>query len=240
MVCKSWPHMVTLSSTRECPNISETTQIPTPKPYIFSFLVSRTLWWYADHDNTEWSRPPYTRGDQIYWKSSRSPLIHLRYSCSLFHGLIDWLIDWLIIYGFTSRSRIFHLYGDITITGERLKNLGPCSAPRAFEQGGIFIVPRLMWHGTSVFPASIRRIALFSRLLRHTRGWGGSILTRILTGFVSWNMKMWWYIVMTIRGGPMDLNKKCCIISRFVEILTSKSEVQACEIPRQWPPLHVT
>jgi hypothetical protein len=26
--------------------------------------------------------------------------------------------DWLIIYGFTSRSRIFHLYGDVTIAGE--------------------------------------------------------------------------------------------------------------------------
>jgi hypothetical protein len=34
---------------------------------------------------------------------------------------IDWLIDWLIIYGFTSRSRIFHLYGDVTIAGEGLQ-----------------------------------------------------------------------------------------------------------------------
>jgi hypothetical protein len=33
------------------------------------------------------------------------------------HILVDWLIDWLIIYGFTSRSRIFHLYGDVTIAG---------------------------------------------------------------------------------------------------------------------------
>jgi hypothetical protein len=48
---------------------------------------------------------------------------------------------WLIIYGFTSRSRIFHLYGDVTITGEGLQNLGLCSALRAFEQGGIFIMP---------------------------------------------------------------------------------------------------
>jgi hypothetical protein len=35
---------------------------------------------------------------------------------------------------------IFHLYGDITITGEfGQQNLGLCSACRAFEQGGIFI-----------------------------------------------------------------------------------------------------
>ena len=50
----------------------------------------------------------------------------------------------LIIYCFTSRLRIFHLYGDVTITGEGLQNLGLCSALRAFEQGGIFIVPYLL------------------------------------------------------------------------------------------------
>jgi hypothetical protein len=42
------------------------------------------------------------------------------------------------------RSRIFNLYGDVTITGEGLQNLGLCSALRAFEHGGIFIVPHLL------------------------------------------------------------------------------------------------
>jgi hypothetical protein len=51
------------------------------------------------------------------------------------------MIDRLIDYCFTSRLRIFHLYGDVTITGEELQNLGLCSA---FEQGGIFIVPHLL------------------------------------------------------------------------------------------------
>jgi hypothetical protein len=33
--------------------------------------------------------------------------------------------DWLIVYDFTSRSRFFHLYGDVTITDEGLlQNLG--------------------------------------------------------------------------------------------------------------------
>jgi hypothetical protein len=59
-----------------------------------------------------------------------------------------------IIWGFTSRSRIFHLYGDITIAGDGLQNLSLCSVLRAFEQGGIFIVPHLLWHGTSVFLVS--------------------------------------------------------------------------------------
>jgi hypothetical protein len=34
--------------------------------------------------------------------------------------------------------------GDVTIAGEGLQNLGLCSALRAFEQGGIFIVPHLL------------------------------------------------------------------------------------------------
>jgi hypothetical protein len=49
-------------------------------------------------------------------------------------------IDSLIIYC----SRIFHLHGDVTITGEGLQNLDLCSALRAFEQGGIFIAPHLL------------------------------------------------------------------------------------------------
>jgi hypothetical protein len=87
------------------------------------------------------------------------------------------IIDWLIIYGFTSRSRSFYLYRDVTIAGEGLQNLGICSALRAFEQGGIFIVPHLLWNGTSVFPFSS-----FSCLLRHMRGCVRYIPTRILTG----------------------------------------------------------
>jgi hypothetical protein len=58
------------------------------------------------------------------------------------------MIDWLIIYSFTFpwfRSRIFHLYGDVTIAGEGMqKFLGLWSAFRAFEQGGIFIVPNII------------------------------------------------------------------------------------------------
>ena len=34
------------------------------------------------------------------------------------------------------------------------QSLNLCSALRAFEQGGIFIVPHLLWHGASVFPVS--------------------------------------------------------------------------------------
>jgi hypothetical protein len=49
---------------------------------------------------------------------------------------------------------MFYLYGDVTIAGEGLQNLGLCSALRVFQQGGILIVPHLQWRGTSVFPIS--------------------------------------------------------------------------------------
>ena len=63
--------------------------------------------------------------------------------------IIDWLFNVL-----RPAQEYFDLYGDVTIAGEGLQNLGLCSALRAFEQGGIFIVPHLLWQGTSVFPVS--------------------------------------------------------------------------------------
>jgi hypothetical protein len=36
-----------------------------------------------------------------------------------------------------------HKYGDVTIAGEGLQNLGLCSVYMAFEQGGIFVIPHL-------------------------------------------------------------------------------------------------
>jgi hypothetical protein len=42
----------------------------------------------------------------------------------------------------------------VTIAGEGLQYLGLCSALSVFEQGGIFIVPHLLWNGASVFPVS--------------------------------------------------------------------------------------
>jgi hypothetical protein len=50
----------------------------------------------------------------------------------------------LFAYCFTLRPGIVHLYGDVTIAGEGLQNLGLCSAFMVFQQGGIFIVPQLL------------------------------------------------------------------------------------------------
>jgi hypothetical protein len=50
--------------------------------------------------------------------------------------LIDYLLFYIPLKNFS--------HGDVTITDEALQNLGLCSALRAFEQGGIFIVPHLL------------------------------------------------------------------------------------------------
>jgi hypothetical protein len=63
-------------------------------------------------------------------------------------------MDRLILYCFTSRSRVFHLYGDVTIVCEGLQNLGLCSALRTFEQGGGSLSCHTCWERTSVFPVS--------------------------------------------------------------------------------------
>jgi hypothetical protein len=71
-----------------------------------------------------------------------------------------------------------HLYGDVTIAGEGLQNLGLCSALRAFGQEArvLYDVTLATTQGLN-FPGLIRRTAPFSRL---TRGYGGSIIIRIL------------------------------------------------------------
>ena len=49
-------------------------------------------------------------------------------------------------WGFTSHSRIFHSYEDVTITSEQLY-----SALMALEQCGFYSVPHLLWHRASVY-----------------------------------------------------------------------------------------
>jgi hypothetical protein len=143
--------------------------------------------------------------DLLVNHKSLQPLFHRHYTSKL---LKKNLIDWLIIYCFTSCSRIFHLYGYVTNTGEGLQNLGLCLAVRAFEQGGNFLVPhqccdicifgfsglirrttpfsRLVWHtrcfGESIITRPDPHKSPFSHLLQYARGCQGPILTRILTG----------------------------------------------------------
>jgi hypothetical protein len=85
------------------------------------------------------------------------------------------------IYSFTSRSRILHFYGDVTITNEVLQNFSICSALRAYEQGGIFIVPHLLRHGARFFRSHPNDRPIQSPLTTH-KGMCKTYSNRILTG----------------------------------------------------------
>jgi hypothetical protein len=79
-------------------------------------------------------------------------------------------------------QEFFTLHVDVTIADEGLQKSGLCSELRVFEQGGIFIMPHLLWNWALGFSSLIQRTAPFSCLLQHTGGCWGPILNRILTG----------------------------------------------------------
>ena len=55
------------------------------------------------------------------------------------------------------------------IVDERQNNFGLCTAHTAIEQREIFIVPNLLWHGTSVFAVSPKGPTKWSRLVWQVR-----------------------------------------------------------------------
>ena len=84
MVCRSWP----LGSTPplrklKLLNILKTVEIPTPKPYIFLFLVLRSIQWYVGDDPWDQPHPPGNWNSWISWKPLRSPpqAIYILFSC---------------------------------------------------------------------------------------------------------------------------------------------------------------
>jgi hypothetical protein len=56
-------------------------------------------------------------------------------------------------------EQFFSYPAAVTITGDWAANLGPCSALRGFEQGGVFIMLHLLRYGTSVYTVSSERAA---------------------------------------------------------------------------------
>ena len=72
---------------------------------------------------------------------------------------------------FMSHERTFRSRGDVTVVGEGLHRFDLCSAPVAIEQGGIFIVPHLLYVTWGlVFVVTSEKTPKFCRLLRHVNG----------------------------------------------------------------------
>ena len=58
--------------------------------------------------------------------------------------------------GFSTHSRIFHSYEDVTIAGERLHNLTYARHLWVIEPSGLLGVPHLLRHGASVYNGHLR------------------------------------------------------------------------------------
>jgi hypothetical protein len=63
----------------------------------------------------------------------------------------------MFVYSHTSNISAYLVA--VTIAGDKVANFCLCLAFRAFEQGGIFIVPYLLQHETSVYTISSKRPA---------------------------------------------------------------------------------
>ena len=100
-------------------------------------------------------------------------------TAAVINRLIDWLIDWLFTVLRPTWEYFTHMEtSPLPVKGSKFlkayaRHSGPLSREGSFSCHTCFETGRL-----------IRRTAPFSRLLRHTRGCGGSILTRIYMG--SW------------------------------------------------------
>ena len=53
----------------------------------------------------------------------------------------------LFVWGVSSHSRIFHSYGEFTMTGEGLQIFYLCSALMTIKQWWFFNMPHHLWHG---------------------------------------------------------------------------------------------
>ena len=109
-------------------------------------------------------------------QSTRFKRRWLRFIYSL---LIDWLIDYLLFYvPLKNISLIWRRHHYRWRTAKFRPMLG---AQGLWAGRDLFRFTPAVTRGLG-FSGLIRRTALFSQLLRHTKGCGGSILPRILTG----------------------------------------------------------
>ena len=101
--------------------------------------------------------------------------------------LLPRLIDWLCIVLRPAQEFFTYI---LPVKGCKVWSFDRHSGPSS-RKGSLNIVPHLLWHGTSVFRSHPKdRPGPFSLLLQHTRGCGGSILTRILTSCYQENVSI--------------------------------------------------
>jgi hypothetical protein len=129
------------------------------------------------------------------------------YSFAIISPWIDWLIDYL---GFYVPLKNFSLIWRRQHCRWRAAKFRPMLGAQGLWAGrGLYRATPAVTRDLG-FSGLIRRTAPFSRLLRHTRGCGGSILARILT-------TVWYKIVMIL------CQAKCTGILQITHELLKKS-----------------
>ena len=77
-----------------------------------------------------------------FWTNATFSRTDKRGTLSTFN-LFTKFIYWLVVYCYTSHSKIFHWYGDITISCDELKISGICLVLIAYGQEGILTIPQV-------------------------------------------------------------------------------------------------
>ena len=110
--------------------------------------------------------------------------------------------DWLIIHCFTSHARVFFTYMERSALPVKVCKIWVY----AWRSGPLSREGTLSCHTCCDtgprFSILIQRTGPFSRLLRHTRGCWGLIITRILTGLIQ-------QMVKAVRNGVKGISVVC-------------------------------
>ena len=81
---------------------------------------------------------------QVNWRWWKCAFVYRSKCNALFYNLSSFFLFFFLVCSFTSHSRLLRSNWEVI----------NAVTHKVFEQRGIFIVPRLLWHGTSVFAVS--------------------------------------------------------------------------------------
>ena len=134
----------------------------------------------------------------------------------------------MFVWGLSSHSRIFHSYGDVTITGEGLQILTYArhSWPFGIEQWGFFSVPHLLWHWASVYNGHLRGPVTLVPIAEHLE-WSCHYLFLRLRSVAAgiWTTNLLLVGPMLI---PTALSPRSCIIKYMYCLIHEHTSMCTC------------
>jgi hypothetical protein len=138
------------------------------------------------------------------------------------HAIFMRLIDWLFtVLRPAQEFFTYPVYGDVTITGERAAKFRPMLGTQGLWAGrDLYRVTPAVARDLGI-SGLIRRNAPFSRLLRHTRGCGWSILTWIRTSLFLRQCEFRHYVFQNKSYALVDPYLQCIVLCNLSEYIQS-------------------